>query len=230
MRHSSVVKWLLLLAGAALAVLIFGSTQAHAQSCQYQLGFLNIYNQIPEIVGACVTNEVYDANGNSNQMTANGMLQWRKADNFTAFTDGYRTWVNGPCGLEMRLNTQRFPFEANPEQLPYVPSGCPAGNVMAPPAPVPPPVPPPTTAPAPGATPEASINFWADSQTVTKGECTTVHWDVQYIDRVYFEGDGVTGQGSKEVCPEQATTYTLEVVHYGGSTTNHQVTVKVEEP
>ena len=37
-----------------------------------------------------------------------GLLVWRKADNHTAFTDGYRTWVNGPYGLQVRLNTARF--------------------------------------------------------------------------------------------------------------------------
>jgi len=26
------------------------------------------------------------------------VLVWRKADNRTAFTDGYRTWINGPRG------------------------------------------------------------------------------------------------------------------------------------
>src|SRR5262249_21138217 len=32
-------------------------------------------------------------------------------DNFTAFTDGARTWVNGPFGLQQRLNTERFDWE-----------------------------------------------------------------------------------------------------------------------
>ena len=35
-------------------------------------------------------------------------LVWRKADNWTAFTDGYRTWINGPSGLQVRLNTEHF--------------------------------------------------------------------------------------------------------------------------
>jgi hypothetical protein len=33
------------------------------------------------------------------------MLVWRKFDNVTAFTDGHRTWLNGPRGLQGRLNT-----------------------------------------------------------------------------------------------------------------------------
>ena len=47
-------------------------------------------------------------------------MVWRKADNFTAFTDGYRTWVNGPDGLQQRLNSQRFAWEANPDGLPVI--------------------------------------------------------------------------------------------------------------
>jgi len=42
------------------------------------------------------------------------------AYNVTAFTDGYRTWVNGPFGIEERLNSQRFPWEAG--------SGAPGGG------------------------------------------------------------------------------------------------------
>ena len=97
---------------------------AHAQGCDYRLGFKAIHDQIPNIVGACKTDEKYDERGNSLQETANGLMEWRKADNFTAFTDGYRTWVNGPCGIEQRLNTQRFPWEANPEGLAVVSSHC----------------------------------------------------------------------------------------------------------
>jgi hypothetical protein len=47
-----------------------------------------------------------------------GLLVWRKADNWTAFTDGYRTWINGPAGIQQRLNTQRFSWEPNPDNLP----------------------------------------------------------------------------------------------------------------
>jgi len=47
-------------------------------------------------------------------------MAWRKADNWTAFTNGYLTWINGPTGLVNRLNTDRFSWEApailtNPE-------------------------------------------------------------------------------------------------------------------
>ena len=76
-------------------------------------------------------NEHYNAIGDSNQQTTGGLLAWRKADNWTAFTDGYRTWINGPNGLEQRLNTERFEWEQDP------------------PAPAPDPTPDPKPTPAP---------------------------------------------------------------------------------
>jgi hypothetical protein len=39
------------------------------------------------------------------------MLVWRKADNWTAFTNGFETWLNGPQGLQRRLNTETFAWE-----------------------------------------------------------------------------------------------------------------------
>jgi len=94
-----------------------------AQNCQFVLGFATLHNLIPQIVGQCLENEHHNpTNGDGLQMTTNGLLVWRKADNFTAFTDGFRTWVNGPFGLQMRLNSQRFFWEANPEKLAIVPT------------------------------------------------------------------------------------------------------------
>ena len=43
------------------------------------------------------------------------MAQGRQLD---GFSDGYRTWINGPNGLQQRLNTQRFEWEAD-----YAPGG-----------------------------------------------------------------------------------------------------------
>ena len=71
-----------------------------------------------DIVGQCLENEHYNTIGDSVQQTTGGLLVWRKADNWTAFTDGYRTWINGPNGLQQRLNTQRFEWEAD-----YAPGG-----------------------------------------------------------------------------------------------------------
>jgi len=41
-------------------------------------------------------------------------MVWRKADNWTAFTSGSITWVNGPYGVEERRNEERFEWELTP--------------------------------------------------------------------------------------------------------------------
>jgi hypothetical protein len=76
-------------------------------------------------VGNCVDDVTYATNGDGQQRTTNGLLVWRKADNWTAFTNGYWTWINGLGGIAKRLNTQRFPCEANPDHLPTATSGAP---------------------------------------------------------------------------------------------------------
>jgi hypothetical protein len=107
----------------ALAPLLTpASSVRSAAHCQYQLGFATLHAMIPEIVGDCVTDEFHNPQtGDTLQVTENGLLVWRKADNWTAFTDGYRTWVHGPFGVQLRLNTERFDWEdpappAPPEQ------------------------------------------------------------------------------------------------------------------
>ncbi|HUX86747.1 MAG TPA: hypothetical protein VMW65_07070, partial [Chloroflexota bacterium] len=78
------------------------------------------------------------ANGDGLQMTTRGMLVWRKADNFTAFTDGYRTWVNGPYGFQQRLNRERFCWEGDAQAFPTVPGPyCPSPNSQPPLVPIP---------------------------------------------------------------------------------------------
>jgi len=89
-------------------------TAAAAADCQYVLGFATLHALIPQTVGDCAQNEYFNpANGDSLQQTSAGLLVWRKADNWTAFTDGYRTWVNGPNGVQERLNSERFCWEGD---------------------------------------------------------------------------------------------------------------------
>lgn len=78
---------------------------------KFVLGFKSLADLIPEIIGEPLEDEYHAANGDGLQRTTNGLMVWRKADNWTAFTDGYRTWINGPQGLQVRLNTERFDWE-----------------------------------------------------------------------------------------------------------------------
>ncbi len=93
--------------------LVFSFQPLLAQDCTFQLGFKTLHDLIPDIVGDCLDNEQHiPATGITQQTTANGQLTWRKADNWTGFSDGQRTWINGPEGLQQRLNSEQFPWEA----------------------------------------------------------------------------------------------------------------------
>ena len=91
-----------------------------AADCQFILGFAALKALIdgaegPDKVGTCLENQRFNPdNGDALQQTTGGLLVWRKADNWTAFTDGYRTWLNGPHGLQARLNTEQFSWEQPP--------------------------------------------------------------------------------------------------------------------
>jgi glucose/arabinose dehydrogenase len=121
----SVAAALAALFSLALAGLVPLQPAAYAQAtgCQYVLGFLALHQLIPTVMGDCVDNEMPAPNGDSLQHTTNGLAVYRKADNWTAFTDGNRTWINGPSGLQQRLNTQRFSWEAD--------AGAPGTTVIA---------------------------------------------------------------------------------------------------
>jgi hypothetical protein len=108
----------------AVAILVSAAanTFAQQQSCTFQLGFATLHDLIPDIVGGCLDNQSFDpVTGDALQHSTNGLLVWRKSDNFTAFTDGARSWVNGPFGLQVRVNNQRFEWEPNPDGLAIVP-------------------------------------------------------------------------------------------------------------
>jgi len=107
-----------------VAALAIASTPAGALAqgagCQFILGFKALHDLDPQDIGACADDQAFAPNGDAQQHTANGLMAWRKVDNWTAFTNGYWTWINGPQGLVKRLNNQRFGWEANPDNLPVL--------------------------------------------------------------------------------------------------------------
>jgi hypothetical protein len=128
------------------------NAQAHP-ACGFVLGFAVLRDRLPATVGVCLEDQQTNvANGDAYQRTTGGMLVWRKADNWTAFTDGYRTWVNGPRGLEERLNTQRFTWEGDADA---------PGAALLVDAPAPPQVPPASPAAPPGPPPAPSAGHAA---------------------------------------------------------------------
>ncbi len=92
-----------------------GETYAQ-QPPEFRLGFKALADQIPDVVGQPLENEHYGPNGDSLQQTTKGLMVWRKADNWTAFTNGSRTWINGPHGVQERGNDERFAWEADPQR------------------------------------------------------------------------------------------------------------------
>jgi hypothetical protein len=113
-NHLRFLGRILPLAGLA-AVLLAPASQVAAQqtaACQFILGFKTLHDLVPNESGECLENQSFTPSGDAVQHTTKGLMVWRKADNWTAFTNGYMTWINGPNGLVSRLNTDRFPWEA----------------------------------------------------------------------------------------------------------------------
>jgi competence protein ComEC len=103
----------------ALGLVIGGSVFAQSAP-EFKLGFKTLADQVSSAVGQAVENEHWGANGDSLQQTTTGLMVWRKADNWTAFTNGSRTWVNGPLGVMERGNEERFSWES-PAAGPHAP-------------------------------------------------------------------------------------------------------------
>ncbi len=169
------MKWRLL---ALLTIAILSAPFADVRSssaqatCTFTLGFATLRDmiiaQFGDIVGACLENEHHNPlNGDGLQQTTGGLMVWRKSDNWTAFTDGTTTYLNGPTGLAVRPNAgPLFPWE-NPAPAPAA-----EPTFVIPPTatPVPPAAPPPATpTPVPSdAKPTTTLKL--DDTSVTAGD------------------------------------------------------------
>lgn len=84
-----------------------------AASCALMPAFESMREQIGgEIVGACTDQPTVRENGDAQQPTTKGLFAFRRNESWVAFTDGHRTWVKGPNGVQQRLNSERFPWES----------------------------------------------------------------------------------------------------------------------
>ena len=83
---------------------------AWAQTCEFHSGFRTLRDLLPDLVGECLENERTTVEG-TQQRTTGGLLVWRQADNWTAFTDGYRTWSISPQGLQQQSNAASFGWQ-----------------------------------------------------------------------------------------------------------------------
>ena len=144
------------LVAIAAAALTLGGVALAQENSQFKLGFKTLADTIPNVVGVPLENEHYASNGDSLQQTSTGLMVWRKADNWTAFTDGSESWVNGPNGLQERSNDQRFPWEAQ--------TTAPAATVTPGPSPTA------TPAPAPSPTPIPKPTLQSSQPNVIQGQ------------------------------------------------------------
>lgn len=93
------------------------------------------------------------------------------------------------------------------------------------PNPNPPPPPPP---------PPAGINpnLRADANFVNAGQCTTIRWDVDNVNAVFFidggNQQGVGGHDARSVCPTATTTYTLRVIDRNNRPNDFTITINVQ--
>ncbi len=71
------------------------------------------------------------------------------------------------------------------------------------------------------------INYRADRYTINVGERVTVRWDVDCVQAVFFDGQGVTGHEARDVQPHDTTTYPLRVTNKNGSQDERRITINV---
>lgn len=123
MRRLALALLLLLL--ALVPLVAFAESGPEAAPFEFKLGFKLLADQIPDVAGSPTEAEHYGPNGDSLQKTTTGLMVWRKADNWTAFTNGATTWINGPAGVQSRPNDQRFDWEGpdQPQATQLAPSG-----------------------------------------------------------------------------------------------------------
>jgi branched-chain amino acid transport system substrate-binding protein len=111
-RRAMAVRMLALPLLLLASLLTLGAGRATAADCEFVLGFAALRASAPQTVGSCLENELHHpADGITRQRTTGGILLWRKAVNHTSFTDGHRTWVAGPHGLQQRAVAERFDWE-----------------------------------------------------------------------------------------------------------------------
>jgi len=142
--------------------------------------------------------------------------------------------VSGSDAITVRATGDALPTEiGGPTEVPaatLVPTGVPTGVPTVVPTAVPtdvPTVPPPTWTPTPPPPPQ--VSFWVDDDSITAGECTTLHWEVSWTTYLEVNGTEVAGTGTWSVCPESTVTYTIHAEGPGG-TVDQSLVVTVSEP
>lgn len=100
---SSLMVATLLCAVLAHPQAVSASDPDEDSECEFVLGFRELHDLIPDIVGDCVESEQHDVSaGVTTQRTTRGVMTWSKSDNSTTFRDDSHTWIIGEYGLLQR--------------------------------------------------------------------------------------------------------------------------------
>lgn len=98
--------------------------------------------------------------------------------------------------------------------------------------------------PTPPPAPSPQFDFSADQTNLSSGQCTVLRWHiagwrrVRRFDGQLYDSSGFTNQGisvepiqgTRPVCPQSTTSYTIDVTFLNGSTQSKTVTVNVSAP
>jgi len=76
---------------------------------------------------------------------------------------------------------------------------------------------------------EPSISFSSDQNTLNEGECAILRWDVDNVNAVYLDKEGVSGHDSRKVCPDAAETYELTIERRDGGQETRSLSIQVNE-
>jgi hypothetical protein len=69
--------------------------------------------------------------------------------------------------------------------------------------------------------------FRADRTTITAGECTVLHWDVDGVRAVFLDGAGRPGHSSEKICPPSSHTFWLTVAMPDGRQASYPLEIRV---
>jgi pSer/pThr/pTyr-binding forkhead associated (FHA) protein/uncharacterized protein YraI len=146
---------------------------------------------------------------------------------FSPANDGIG-WVSADPAFSQAVNVNNVPVVPAPPTPTSIPTDTPSPTSTATQSP-------PTATPTPTSTPTATgepvvVQFEVSPQTIQGGECVRVRWNVTGVKEIYYQDDGVTGNGDLIECPKDDETYRLRVVKKDGSEQVEERDVEVVNP
>lgn len=156
--------------------------------------------------------------------------QWWQV-RFSPASDGLG-WVSADPAFGEAVNVDNLPVVPAPPTPTPSPTTTPTETstaTVAPPTATPTPTP--TVTPTATPTGEATIiQFDVSPLTIEGGECVNVKWNVTGVKEIYYQDEGVTGNGDIIECPKDTKTYRLRIVKKDNTEQVEERTVEVVNP